>query len=286
MRLICPNCDAQYEVDDSAIPESGRDVQCSNCGQTWFQDAAGKEEELAQGDAGQHGPESELAADSTPKPTPDSESQLKPDIEPDIVPAETEEAVEDISLKRQALDDAVLGILKEEAARETQARVGEGSSGLESQPDLGLPEGEIPRAPATPVQERTARLRGIEPEDVSDGSAKSRSDLLPDIEEINSTLSATSDRRGRGKSSDEAPDPSVVKRRRRGFRLGFGLVLMVVALLIITYTYSPQIIRTLPQSETAMRQYVILVDQSRDRLDGMMQSVIKRLRDQAEDGQN
>ena len=37
MRLICPNCDAQYEVDAAMIPASGRDVQCSNCGKTWFQ---------------------------------------------------------------------------------------------------------------------------------------------------------------------------------------------------------------------------------------------------------
>ena len=37
MRLICPNCDAQYEVPDEGMPAAGRDVQCSNCGQTWFQ---------------------------------------------------------------------------------------------------------------------------------------------------------------------------------------------------------------------------------------------------------
>ena len=37
MRLICPNCGAQYEVPDEVIPEDGRDVQCSNCGDTWFQ---------------------------------------------------------------------------------------------------------------------------------------------------------------------------------------------------------------------------------------------------------
>ncbi|MFD2174592.1 zinc-ribbon domain-containing protein [Rhodobacter lacus] len=40
MRLICPRCGAQYEVDDSVIPASGRDVQCSGCGQTWFQPSA------------------------------------------------------------------------------------------------------------------------------------------------------------------------------------------------------------------------------------------------------
>ena len=40
MRLICPNCGAQYEVADDAIPASGRDVQCSNCGHAWFQHPA------------------------------------------------------------------------------------------------------------------------------------------------------------------------------------------------------------------------------------------------------
>jgi len=39
MRLICPNCVAQYEVDDNVIPPEGRDVQCANCGHNWFQDS-------------------------------------------------------------------------------------------------------------------------------------------------------------------------------------------------------------------------------------------------------
>lgn len=37
LRLICPSCSAQYEVDESVIPEDGRDVQCSNCDHTWWQ---------------------------------------------------------------------------------------------------------------------------------------------------------------------------------------------------------------------------------------------------------
>jgi len=40
MRLVCPNCAAQYDVDDRVIPEGGRDVQCSNCGHSWFQTPA------------------------------------------------------------------------------------------------------------------------------------------------------------------------------------------------------------------------------------------------------
>ncbi|MBC6442351.1 MAG: zinc-ribbon domain-containing protein [Rhodobacteraceae bacterium] len=37
MRLVCRKCTAQYEVDESAIPKQGREVQCTNCGHTWFQ---------------------------------------------------------------------------------------------------------------------------------------------------------------------------------------------------------------------------------------------------------
>ena len=37
MRLTCPNCNAQYEVDEKVIPKGGRDVQCSACGHTWYQ---------------------------------------------------------------------------------------------------------------------------------------------------------------------------------------------------------------------------------------------------------
>ena len=44
MRLVCPNCGAQYEVEDRLIPRAGRDVQCSNCGHGWFQERARPEE--------------------------------------------------------------------------------------------------------------------------------------------------------------------------------------------------------------------------------------------------
>ncbi|MEM6306551.1 MAG: zinc-ribbon domain-containing protein [Pseudomonadota bacterium] len=36
MRIICTNCDAEYDIPDEAIPDTGRDVQCSNCSHVWF----------------------------------------------------------------------------------------------------------------------------------------------------------------------------------------------------------------------------------------------------------
>lgn len=35
MRLVCPRCGAQYEIDDAAIPPAGRDVECSACDHVW-----------------------------------------------------------------------------------------------------------------------------------------------------------------------------------------------------------------------------------------------------------
>lgn len=35
MRLICPRCGAQYEIDAAAVPPTGRDVECSACDHVW-----------------------------------------------------------------------------------------------------------------------------------------------------------------------------------------------------------------------------------------------------------
>jgi predicted Zn finger-like uncharacterized protein len=51
MRLVCPNCAAQYEVDEGAIPEAGRNVQCANCGDTWFQEPAQRVHKTAEVEA-------------------------------------------------------------------------------------------------------------------------------------------------------------------------------------------------------------------------------------------
>lgn len=36
MILSCPQCSAQFKVPESAIPDEGRNVKCSSCGNIWF----------------------------------------------------------------------------------------------------------------------------------------------------------------------------------------------------------------------------------------------------------
>lgn len=113
MRLICPNCSAQYEIDASLIPDEGRDVQCSNCGHTWFElppvpaafaDAPQPEEVAtetsedqadtseveaeeaidAQGDEEpeEQDAESKAEAEPVPEPEPEPEPEREPEPEP------------------------------------------------------------------------------------------------------------------------------------------------------------------------------------------------------------
>jgi len=74
MRLTCPNCEAQYEVDEAVIPEGGRDVQCSNCGHTWYQTSSvalnAGDQDPAAGDADDDLWDDALDEDRVPPPEP------------------------------------------------------------------------------------------------------------------------------------------------------------------------------------------------------------------------
>ena len=119
MRLICPSCGAQYEVDESVIPDGGRDVQCSNCGHAWFQqsarqlrDEAGEE---AFEPAGAEPPAPAAtgpAAGAAPEPAaPWAEHDEEPDEPAEAVP----EPAPAPERARRTLDDAVRNVLREEA---------------------------------------------------------------------------------------------------------------------------------------------------------------------------
>ena len=105
MRLTCPNCSAQYEVPDEVIPDEGRDVQCSNCEETWFQAKS-------------------LPAPPDPQPVQDTKPEPEPAQPPDEKPS-------------GAIDPSIANILKEEANREADLRAQEGNN-LETQTDLAL----------------------------------------------------------------------------------------------------------------------------------------------------
>ncbi len=36
MIITCPNCNKQFKIDNSLIPNEGRDLQCGSCNHVWF----------------------------------------------------------------------------------------------------------------------------------------------------------------------------------------------------------------------------------------------------------
>ena len=301
MRLICPNCDAEYQVDDAAIPEAGRDVQCSNCGHAWFQLHANAElSREAEEDVFGSAPDTA----EIPTPAPPTVTGVTQEAAPAIISApeiiapeisapeiSAPEVAAPAAISRQTLAESVLSVLREEADRETAVRRDEGpalrpmddTSPLETQTEFGLDD-TTPPSGASAAARHIARLKGVEPEQPALPEPKSaaRRDLLPDIEEINSTLRATSDR-AQAQMDDVEALPNL-RPRRRGFRSGFVLVMIIAVALAMTYIMAPRIIAQMPGAAPPMRAYVAAVDSGRLWLDGLMKSASGSLRSFSGDG--
>ncbi len=269
MRIICPNCGAQYEVPDEVIPLDGRDVQCSNCGDTWYQTHpdAMLDQELA-GDDSDGLPEA--APESMPPPPQfetETEIEEELDMESDIdeVPDVLRERA---GQPRRELSPDVADILRTEAEHEARLREAE-SSVFESQGELGLEE-----APATDTvrrvreaRERMALMRGKAPDaqpTLTPDEAPSRKQFLPDIDELNSSLRAEGPG---GKNADLPVRHQSSEKSKRGFGRGFTLMLLLAAILVLVYVNADRIATNLPALRPTLDTYVAFINDARIWLD-------------------
>ena len=46
MIITCPNCNKQFQIDNSLIPDEGRDLQCGSCNHIWFYNIQEKNNEV------------------------------------------------------------------------------------------------------------------------------------------------------------------------------------------------------------------------------------------------
>jgi predicted Zn finger-like uncharacterized protein len=325
MRLVCPNCEAKYEVPDDAIPDTGRDVQCASCGHAWYQmrprsgaveaAAAPVAPPVAEPEAEApivETPVAEAVVEAEGVPAPEPEPQLEPGPEPETVLAsepepvpepeieaeaeaaiatdavdlaaepeaaalddadvlaatdtavtEVEAAVEDAaaaepeaepeadSKAAYAVDDSVLAILREEAERESNARRAEARP-LEVQADLGIDSAAATPAMAAAVEDKPSARR----------------DLLPDVEEINSTLRPSETEA----AGDDGSEGLVAAQRSGGFRSGFLWVMTVAMLGAGLYLSAPTLSRSVPALAGPLETYVGMINGLRLELDGLMRS--------------
>lgn len=277
MRLTCPSCAAQYEVPPDAIPPTGRDVQCSACGHTWFEQPPESAPRLLDPDASDGVPRvegdeeeaddlAELRATDLP---PDPGSAMMPDEPP----------------PRSRVPPEVERILREEAQRESEARAEEALRRA-APGDAEPPPAEPP--PSAPMPRR------LRPRDLSEDPApepglrppppEAESPPTPvrprrparqvereiDLDRINSTLRSQADQLG-----TKAPQLQASPRRRRsGFGGGFLGTLLILAVLAGLYLYRPQIVTALPRTAAILDPYARAVGTGRDWLDRQVARVL------------
>lgn len=253
MRLICPNCDAQYEVSDDAIPPEGRDVQCSNCGHGWFQ----RPVSLAPAPE----PERPVALIPTPKAPPPSPASAPVPAAP-LPPLPDEEEDDEASLEpapvappSRSLDKGLLAVLREEAELAARQREAEGAD----------PAPAASAAPAAPPSPEAA---------LAEPMPRPRRDLLPDIEEINSSLRSNTAR----PADDLLPAAAPVRPSRAAHRAGFFLMIFAALVLALAYVMAPRIAAEIPGAEPALRRYVAGVDEARLLLDRLLRAAADQLR--------
>lgn len=250
MRLLCPNCDAEYEVDASVIPDAGRDVQCSNCGHAWFQVRPEVEAELA----------AEEALYDAPAPV--------------LANAQTTVIEE---LPRRGLDESVLAVLREEAELETAARRAEAPQALETQTEMGLLAADSGGGLSGAVARRIARLKGVDAIPTAPSKPQTRREMLPEIEEINSTLRASSEKRS-GEPAIAAATLGASASKGSGFRNGFVLMVLIAVIMVAVYAMAPKIVEQIPGADGPLKTYVAAIDAGRMMLNDLVRSAIDWLR--------
>ena len=320
MRLICPNCGAQYEVPEDVIPDEGRDVQCSNCGDTWYQPSArmlaqgGAEADEPQVEFATGGPDyadgpqdgdtdapagADMASDAghddlrddfddsddpedagdqwpeAPAPEPEDEPEDDPWAEDPDAP---EEAPEPIAAaprpapeepQKRRLDPEISRVLREEALRESALRSGRPEN-LETQTEMGLedPSMEEMVRRTQQSQARMARMRGEPPAPPPpQPEPGSRRGLLPDIEDVNHSLSP-------GEAAPPPPrEAAAPAPKKSGFSRGFFLVILIALLGMLVYSKAPAIAQKVPQADPYLSSYVAMVDQARLWLDAQAKAL-------------
>lgn len=243
MRLTCPNCDAQYMVPDDAIPETGREVQCSNCAKTWFQ---------------RH--------DAHSRPTTGADDVAQSD-EPDARERDTGHAAP----PQREIDPAVASVLREEAERERRARAAAQKS---LQAKTNPSPGDAPAHTTDAMEQAPPKVgRATAARDEGDPAPAARPSLYPDMDAVKDAAAP---------EPEPVPDPqpaapafvSYSKARpapaRRGFWRGFLLAVLIALALLLIYVFALPLADTMPPLRGLLADYVALVDGVRQWLDAQV----------------
>lgn len=246
MRLTCPNCEAHYEVPDEVVPTTGRDVQCSNCGETWFQ----------------HHPDHPPAEDETKL----EEEPTSVASNDDAAPSGDDE--QPAMPPRKELDPAVARILQQEAETEQAARAKEASD------QAGDTEQKPETKQTTDKKESDQSIEAV----AAAAAAASRLEQEEDKKRTKAGGKLSAPDPAMDKNRPQEKDiPTKTKRRRGGFKTGFFLMCLLATIAALLYVFAPKLADAIPQLRPQLEAYVVWVNELRLWVDTQIQNFLSWL---------
>ena len=177
IRLICPGCKTEYQIPESALPATGREVECSSCGQSWRATPPKLEDSpplelgsyLYNFDALPRADQVEPPHPPLPEPAAAAPEAIAspPELIGPPPPVADDIDIEPIPRRRQ-LPDSVLSILLEEVEHERQAREAEATRAVPDNQDSAMAEADWPATTVTIGSKKPEPVIEAAPEAVAD----------------------------------------------------------------------------------------------------------------------
>lgn len=225
MRLTCPSCASEYDVDAAAIGARGRMVRCANCEAEWFQSAAN-------GDAA-----------APPPPAPPAAPEMAPMPEPQAAQPEAPVAPEpEVTVTEAPEFDPAPPVF---ADPEPVVQEGFEERGNDLSPPARMSIDNVERIyydvepAAAPRFEETDV---VEETRVSRRKEESREDLAASLRELDE------DQQGRSGGA---------------FLAGFSTIAVMAVILIAVYVKAPDLAKLVPAMEGPLAGYTDIVNQGR-----------------------
>ncbi|WP_299814568.1 zinc-ribbon domain-containing protein [uncultured Jannaschia sp.] len=297
MHIICPNCSVQYEIADDLIPSNGREVQCSNCGRTWYQDGAPIARTVAVGAARSRDAETEdpdvgaYSDDGAEDEDQPEDADAFEDEDPPEEDAAERGGEMPPPVARPSSNEAILRVLREERDHETQLRrTGEGPTRPVAEPTAPAVDAARERAAAerrrmAAAAERARAREGggpapkVRPEPPraprpdAEPPRIMRRELLPDIEEINSSLRPDTADANAARDEGDAGTAG----GSTGFWGGFLAACAVVGLFVLAYAFAEDIAAALPAASGPLADYAAWIDTKRAALADWVEALTERI---------
>jgi predicted Zn finger-like uncharacterized protein len=275
IEIVCPSCQARYQLPEGSIGPDGRKVSCSSCAHKWRAFPEGMEP--AAGEAAlepvEAAPEvvapppppsamapSDAAAVVTPQappePTPISEAAAMAAVASAAVAPTGSETAAPSPVPSPASGD------REEQMAAIRQMLSDLKEGVEE-----APEPEMAPPPQADAPAPTMRVNKEEEEELD--PLKSRIDNLSNTAKAakgqsgQSGYDAARMRKLHEKRAKKLQKSRERKKRSGGFITGFTLVGVVTATMVGLYVMHPQIIEAQPKMAPAMNEYVVTVDRYR-----------------------